>query len=539
LPLQSTAQLCSIAMIRHWRIRDTLGAQIGIAFFSVAAFAIVIGAYAAIQARSTAQQVAALVGTEWRINEIVGQLRNRIELNISRDILQVRVALGPYKGELQASYAKTRSEMTALRKQLAEESQRSALGAALLSLDRAEADFTELTQRLLRLRGDGDFIAADKILKEDYDAKKQAYVAALATLSAAVSAEALTITADIAQSSTSFQHSILAATLALILFSTVATIRLVRKISLPVRAVTSDVSAIASGQLGAVIAMDGIGEIKNMQSALHSMQRGLRSVVTTIRAASETTATSSAEIAQGNHDLSNRTEQQANAVQEAVLAMTDLSAMVDGNTRNAEVACKLAQDAHETATQGGAVFTDVVRTMHNISDSAQKISEIIGVIDSIAFQTNILALNAAVEAARAGESGRGFAVVAAEVRQLAQRCAEAAKEIKNLVSNSVGRAEEGTKLVEKAGTTINEIVSSISQVAVIISAIYQSTAKQNAEVTHVGAAVALIDRVTQQNAALVEELAAAASGLRIQANDLVRTVGKFDLGTVVSIGHHI
>jgi len=524
-------------MISRWRIGDTLGAQLGMAFFSVAAFAIVIGAYAAIQARNTAQQVAALIGSEWRVNDIVGQLRNRIELNISRDILQVRVALGPYKGELQASYAKTKSEITALRQQLAQHAQKSDLRSALLALDRAETEFTERTQRLLQLRGEGDFMAADKILKEDYEPRREAYVASLATLSAAVSGEAIKITTDIGEKSASLQHTILAATLTLIGFSTFVAVRLVRRISLPVRAVTSEVAAIANGQLGSAIAMNGTGEIRHMQHALHTMQRSLRSVVTVICAASERTATSSAEIAQGNHDLSHRTEQQASAVQKAVSSMTDLSAMVNENTRNAERACKLAQDAHEIATQGGAVFTDVVRTMHNISDSAQKISEIIGVIDSIAFQTNILALNAAVEAARAGESGRGFAVVAAEVRQLAQRCAAAAKEIKNLVNNSVGRADEGTQLVEKAGTRIHEIVSSISQVARISEEIYQSTARQNAEVTDVGAAVALIDRVTQQNSALVEALAAAASGLRTQASDLVQTVGKFDLGTCVPITH--
>jgi methyl-accepting chemotaxis protein len=263
---------------------------------------------------------------------------------------------------------------------------------------------------------------------------------------------------------------------------------------------------------------------------LNSMQDSLGQVVKEVRHASESVASASAEIAQGNTSLSDRTEQQAGALQETAASMDELGSTVRINSERAVDANRLANNASEIAEKGGAVVGQVVETMRDINESSHKIVDIISVIDGIAFQTNILALNAAVEAARAGEQGRGFAVVASEVRSLAGRSADAAKEIKSLIGASVERVERGTSLVDQAGSTMTEVVQSIQRVTEIMGQISAASSEQSAGVSQVGEAVTLMDQATQQNAALVEEMAAAASSLKGQASDLVKSVAVFNLG---------
>ncbi len=258
-----------------------------------------------------------------------------------------------------------------------------------------------------------------------------------------------------------------------------------------------------------------------------SMQEHLSSVVIRVRQSSDEVATGSTEIAQGNSELSARTEQQASALEQTAASMEELGATVKQNADSARHANQLAQSASSVALRGGEVVAQVVDTMKGINDSSRKIADIIGVIEGIAFQTNILALNAAVEAARAGEQGRGFAVVASEVRSLAGRSAEAAKEIKTLIAASVEQVEQGTHQVDQAGTTMTEVVSSIKQVTDIMGEISAASHEQSLGVAQVGEAVTHMDRATQQNAALVEEMAAAASSLNTQAQNLVHTVAVF------------
>ena len=304
---------------------------------------------------------------------------------------------------------------------------------------------------------------------------------------------------------------------------------IIRSITGPINSAVELARAVAAGDLTHVVEVKSTDETGVLMQALADMQTGLVQVVGRVRSGSESVSSASEQIAQGNQDLSSRTESQASALEETAASMEELSSTVRQNADNALQANQLAQSASRVALEGGQVVSQVVDTMKGINESSRKISDIISVIDGIAFQTNILALNAAVEAARAGEQGRGFAVVAGEVRNLAQRSAAAAKEIKQLINDSVERVESGTALVDKAGATMNEVVDSVRRVTDIMGEISSASKEQSDGVGQIGEAVTQMDQATQQNAALVEEMAAAASSLRSQATDLVQAVAVFRL----------
>ena len=287
--------------------------------------------------------------------------------------------------------------------------------------------------------------------------------------------------------------------------------------------------SIAQGDL-AVAVTTRPGDQSSLMLDIQAMQGNLHRIVQRVRSGTEHIASASQQIAAGNHDLSSRTESQASALEQTAASMEELSSTVKQNADNAHQANQLAMSASTVAVRGGEVVAQVVDTMKGINEASRKISDIISVIDGIAFQTNILALNAAVEAARAGEQGRGFAVVASEVRSLAGRSAEAAKEIKTLINASVERVEQGTSLVDQAGATMTEVVTSIRRVTDIVGEISAASTEQSLGVSQVGEAVTQMDQATQQNAALVEEMAAAASSLKSQAQELVQTVAVFKLG---------
>ncbi|EYC51481.1 chemotaxis protein [Hylemonella gracilis str. Niagara R] len=323
----------------------------------------------------------------------------------------------------------------------------------------------------------------------------------------------------------------LALVLLVCLASVVLSIWLTRSLIRPIREAVAHTEEIARGNLGREIHAAGRDELAHLLLSLNTMRLALIDVVTRVRQSSDTVSMASTEIAQGNQDLSARTERQASALQQTAASMEELSSTVRQNAENAQQANQLARKASSVAEQGGEVVEQVVHTMKGINDSSHQISDIIGVIDGIAFQTNILALNAAVEAARAGEQGRGFAVVAGEVRGLAQRSADAAKQIKALIGESVQRVQQGSMQADQAGGTMGEVVSSIRRVTDIMGEISAASSEQSSGVSQIGEAVTQMDQATQQNAALVEQMAAAASSLRMQAQELVQVVAVFRLSS--------
>jgi len=337
---------------------------------------------------------------------------------------------------------------------------------------------------------------------------------------------------DVAMASADAQN----ARLEMIILSVVAALlaisigfAITRTITGPIKNAVVLAEAVAQGNLTHHLESDSQDEIGRLLRALQNMIHNLHGIVSRVRVGTDTIDAASREVAQGNMDLSSRTEQQASSLEETASAMEQLTSTVKQNAENAQQANQLAVSASAIASQGGVAVEKMVNTMTSINTSSQKIVEIIGVIDGIAFQTNILALNAAVEAARAGEHGRGFAVVASEVRSLAQRSAVAAKEIKALIDDSVSQVGSGSQIVVEAGQTMNDVVTSIKHVTDIMAEISTSSREQSEGITQINLAITQMDQVTQENAALVEQSAAAAQAMQNQAISLTEVVGVFTL----------
>jgi methyl-accepting chemotaxis protein len=435
-----------------------------------------------------------------------------------------------------AEIAKERSRIEGARqridqrlKTLAEQMTEPEGQAVLQRLQQTRAAYDPLEAETTTLAGDGQVFEAKAMLLEKVRPAQRAYFEALDGL-LKYQDDLLDASTTATQSAASGMAMVIGATVVTALaLSVVLALWIIRSITRPLLQAVGVARAVAAGDLNVAIEAQGRNEVAQLLQALSDMQGGLVRVVQQVRNGADSVSTASAEIAQGNLDLSARTESQASALQQTAASMEELSSNVHQNADNAQQANQLAQKAAAVAAQGGQVVGEVVDTMRGIDDSSRKIADIIQVIDGIAFQTNILALNAAVEAARAGEQGRGFAVVASEVRALAGRSAEAAKEIKHLIDESVHRVEQGNALVDRAGTTMHEVVTSIQHVTAIMAEISSASSEQAAGVAQVGDAVTQMDHVTQQNAALVEQMAASAGALKSQAQELVQAVAVFHL----------
>ena len=382
---------------------------------------------------------------------------------------------------------------------------------------------------VMAARLSGNSVEADRLYAESFAPTAKDYESRVLTL---LSLERETIDRLENAIDTSNERSfklVAALSLLALLLACATALALTRSITRPLKKALSVAQSVASGDLSSRFSAHSNDEIGQLMQALQTMNDSLSRLVGDVRLSTDTIRTASGEIAAGNQDLSSRTEQQASALEETAASMEQLTTTVKQNADNARQANSFAATNSSVAQRGGAVVSQVVVTMSSISASSRKIVDIIGVIDSIAFQTNILALNAAVEAARAGEQGRGFAVVAGEVRSLAQRSATAAKEIKVLIDASVASVEEGSRQALEAGKTMDEIVSSSGQVSGIMTGIVSASQEQSSGIEQVNQAITQMDLVTQQNAALVEQAAAASASLQEQASGLLQLVDQFKL----------
>ena len=403
----------------------------------------------------------------------------------------------------------------------------------------ARVPYAAARKALLAAKMAGDNEGAQRIFESQMLPTSLAYVESISKLAAAQQKSAEKFVGDATAAYDTARTTLIGLGILAMALGVTFGIFITRSIVRPIQDAVAVADRVSSGDLGSQFMVTTRDETGQLMAALQKMNDNLLGIVTRVRAGTETIATASAEIAAGNLDLSRRTEQQAGSLEETASSMEELTSTVRQNADNARRANTMASEAASIAGQGGAVIAQVVGTMSEINASSRKIVDITSVIDSIAFQTNILALNAAVEAARAGEQGRGFAVVATEVRNLAHRSAAAAKEIKGLIDDSVQKVEAGTSLVDSAGTTMTNIVQSISLVTGIMSEISHASDEQSAGIEQVNAAITEMDQATQQNAALVEQAAAAAGSMQEQAAHLADVVSVFKTGGSTVAAHPV
>ena len=507
-----------------------VGLRLGVAFGSILCITVAIVLYAQSRISALHQSAQRLATAEMEQQALVEEWATSIQLNWVRTEAALKAIDRGYVDQLEAAMAatdkaaaQTQQRIKAL---LAQAPQAQALLDAIAKSGQAYQEQRD-TVRHASSGGEPDIAG---MVDRDLRPRADAYLQALDKLRAHMGTQVQAAQADNAALASQSLWLLGLATLAALALGTLVAWQTTRSITLPLRQGIQAAENIARGDLSMRIAVaQQRDEAGQLLQALAHMQARLADTVAHVRQNAEGVATASSEIAHGNHDLSARTESQASALQQTAASMEQLGSTVRQNADNAQQANQLALNASNVATQGGEVVAQVVETMRGIHDASRRIADIIGVIDGIAFQTNILALNAAVEAARAGEQGRGFAVVAGEVRNLAQRSADAAKEIKGLIGASVERVEQGSQLVDKAGGTMEEVVTAIRRVTDIMGEISAASKEQASGVAQVGEAITQMDQTTQQNAALVEQSAAAAASLQTQAGELVRAVAVFTL----------
>ena len=482
----------------------------------------------------------------WSLRSVDAATRQAIENNVATERLvadayrlqainaerykAMALSSEPEVGEiLSADIERTQTHYRELMDQLATRLQTPAEQALLTGTHDKAQDFQAAVKELVAARDFGLTERIRKVFTERFEPSAAALLGSLQQLAQSQRDAIDAAGAQIAQSSQRAQVALTLFCATALLLGSVLTWWLVRSISRPIGTANATAQRVSSLDLRENIEGHNRDEAGQLLLSLNTMQQALRTLVMQVRQSAQSVRLAAHEIAQGNADLSERTEGTASSLQQTAAALEQVTQRLHQSTETAARAEHMASQASAVATEGGNAMAQVVRTMQNIQQSSRKVEEVTGVIDSIAFQTNILALNAAVEAARAGEQGRGFAVVAAEVRQLAMRAGEAAREIKGLIATSAQNVETGTALVNGAGHTMGQIVDSIRNVASMISDISTTTLSQTRDINDINTAVARLDQMTQQNSALVEESAAASEGLRHQANELTHLISQFVL----------
>ena len=513
--------------------RLNIGTKLALGFFSVLALTLLLGGLALFQLANLSVKTEQIATNNLPSVQYAAALSGLLNGVRRAEALHLLASDPKIKEEQEAAITDMRKQMDALDAKAAQVFKSDVEAKAFASYQKNRKDWAEAGAKMLELSRVNNASMAEDMYKDQVGKPFAATMNDMESISAFNSKEADSVWAETQQVVRNGKFTVVGALLAALAIGAALALVISRAITRPIAQAVRVAKEMSSGNMTHALHAVGTDEVAELLQSLESMRQSLSTVVANVRQGSESVATASAEIAQGNHDLSARTEQQASALEQTSASMEELSAQVRINADNAREANQLAANASQVAERGGDVVGKVVDTMKEINTSSRKISDIISVIDGIAFQTNILALNAAVEAARAGEQGRGFAVVASEVRSRAGRSAEAAKEIKMLINASVERVGQGTALVDEAGSTMSEVVDSIRRVTDMMGNISVASSEQASGVAQVGEAVTHMDRTTQQNAALVEQIAAAASSLKAQAGDLVQAVSVFTLDAAV------
>ena len=510
-----------------------IGARLGLAFAIVLALLLIMAATALTRMQSAGDLTYRLVNTSMKNQYTVSEWRKFIEVNDAMIGTVFHAQDASVVGELEPRLRANIRQAEALQAEVDANLLNEKVRVYLNRAKEARAAYDAAREAVLQAKLAGDAVQLEQAYHVRFVPQARDFAAALEEFATRQSTATAGVGERILASYAETRIILLVLAIAAVLLGAGCALFITRSITTPLRQAVEVAERVASGDLGSRISVSARDETGQLMDALGRMNAGLAGIVGQVRDGSAAISQASSEIASGNQDLSRRTEQQASSLEETAASMEELTSTVRNNTEHARRANALAANAALVAGEGGKMVNEVVDTMGSIDTSSQRIVDIISVIDGIAFQTNILALNAAVEAARAGEQGRGFAVVAGEVRTLAHRSAAAAKEIKGLIDDSVGQVQQGTAQVDRAGATIEQIVDGIRQVTVIMGEIAAASEEQTSGIEQVNTAIVDMDRVTQRNAALVEEAAAAAEAMREQAGQLAGVVGAFRLESSV------
>ncbi|NVD71284.1 MCP four helix bundle domain-containing protein [Duganella sp. BJB1802] len=506
-----------------------IGTRLGFGFSLILLMLTAMTIIGILRLSSASSMTDEMINVKIRDERLIAEWGKIIEVNAARTTGAWMVADPADQKKLEGMMAESSGRATQIQDQIGAAIDDEELKPLFKKVLETRKAYTDFRKAVFAAKNAGDLEKAKSLYEGDMTQSRILYLDALKKFSDKQAALLDKAALEIQQQYASGRTLLTILGLAAIAMGVIAAWWITRTITTPINEAVKVAETVSSGDLTSDIQVNSADETGQLMNALKTMNANLVNIVGQVRNGTDLMATASTEIAAGNQDLSSRTEQQASSLQETASSMEELTSTVRFNAENAREANKLAATASEIASRGGAVVGEVVSTMGSINDSSRKIVDIISVIDSIAFQTNILALNAAVEAARAGEQGRGFAVVASEVRNLAQRSAAAAKDIKGLIDDSVQKVALGSDLVDKAGQTMSEIVTSISRVTQIMSQISHASEEQSLGIAQVNDAITQMDQVTQQNAALVEEAAAAAESMQEQSAKLAEVVGVFKL----------